>query len=91
MPVHDDLGNRMKKYEAVSKTCLMARTPVAIRVDGKAFHTFTKQLNKPFDSVFVNAMIQTMESMCEKIQNCIFGYVQSDEITFILVKYFCLV
>ena len=72
MPVHDDLGNRMKKYEAVSKTCLMTRTPVAIRVDGKAFHTFTKQLNKPFDSVFVNAMIQTMESMCEKIQNCIF-------------------
>ncbi|MBR6253146.1 MAG: tRNA(His) guanylyltransferase Thg1 family protein [Clostridia bacterium] len=87
MPVHDDLGNRMKKYEAVSKTCLMTRTPVAIRVDGKAFHTFTKQLNKPFDSVFVNAMIQTMETMCEKIQNCIFGYVQSDEITFILKDY----
>ena len=87
MPVHDALGNRMKKYEAVPKNVLMCRTPVAIRVDGKAFHTFTKQLKKPFDSIFVNAMIQTMEAMCENIQNCIFGYVQSDEITFILKDY----
>ena len=87
MPVHDDLGNRMKKYEAVSKSCLMCRTPVAIRVDGKAFHTFTKQLKKPFDSIFTNTMIQTMEIMCQKIQNCIFAYTQSDEITFILKDY----
>ena len=87
MLVHDALGNRMKKYESVSKGVLMSRTPVAIRVDGKAFHTFTKKLNKPFDAVFMNAMIQTMEVMCEDIQNCIFGYVQSDEITFILKDY----
>ena len=87
MPVHDALGQRMKKYEGVAKTVLMSRTPVAIRVDGKAFHTFTKNLKKPFDTIFVNAMIQTMETMCQNIQNCIFGYVQSDEITFILKDY----
>ncbi len=87
MPVHDALGQRMKKYEAVPKNVLMTRTPVAIRVDGKAFHTFTKHLNKPFDNVFMNSMIQTMETMCAEIQNCIFGYVQSDEITFILKDY----
>ena len=83
----DSLGQRMKKYEAVSKTTLMTRTPVVIRVDGKAFHTFTKQLNKPFDNLFINAMIQTMETMCADMQNCIFGYTQSDEITFILKDY----
>lgn len=87
MPVHDALGQRMKKYEAVSKNVLMTRTPVAIRVDGKAFHTFTRSLMKPFDNVFTNSMIQTMEAMCADIQNCIFGYVQSDEITFILKDY----
>ena len=87
MPVHDALGQRMKKYEAVPKSALMTRTPVAIRVDGKAFHTFTKHLVKPFDNVFMNSMIQTMEAMCADIQNCIFGYVQSDEITFILKDY----
>lgn len=63
----DSLGQRMKKYEAVSKTTLMTRTPVAIRVDGKAFHTFTKNLIKPFDNIFINTMIQTMEEMCANI------------------------
>ena len=48
MPVHDDLGTRMKTYyEQIPRTRLMRRTPVIIRIDGKAFHTFTKkfQLN----------------------------------------------
>lgn len=83
----DSLGQRMKKYETVSKTTLMTRTPVAIRIDGKSFHTFTKELNKPFDNTFMNTMIQTMETMCVNMQNCIFGYTQSDEITFILKDY----
>ena len=85
--MHDALGQRMKKYEAVAKTTLMTRTPVAIRIDGKAFHTFTRHLNKPFDNVFMNSMIQTMEALCENVQNCIFGYTQSDEITLILKDY----
>lgn len=85
--MHDALGQRMKKYEAVAKTTLMTRTPVAIRIDGKAFHTFTRHLNKPFDNIFMNSMIQTMEALCENVQNCIFGYTQSDEITLILKDY----
>lgn len=87
MPVHDELGKRMKQYEAVSKTALMRRTPVAIRIDGKAFHTFTRPLNKPFDHVLMCSMIDTMEELCKKVQNCVFGYTQSDEITLILVDY----
>ena len=77
----------MKRYEAVSKNTLMTRTPVIIRCDGRAFHTFTRHLNKPFDNVFMNSMIQTMETMCSGIQNCIFAYTQSDEITFVLKDY----
>ena len=43
MPVNDELGKRMKEfYEQVPKYRLMRRTPVAIRIDGKAFHTFTR-------------------------------------------------
>ena len=43
MSVKDDLGKRMKEfYENVSKINLVRRMPVAIRLDGKAFHTFTK-------------------------------------------------
>lgn len=87
MPVNDELGKRMKRYEAIPQISLMRRTPVAIRIDGKAFHTFTKHLKKPWDYIFQGAMQETMKYLCQNIQNCVFGYQQSDEITLILVDY----
>lgn len=87
MPVHDELGKRMKVYEAVPKNVLMKRTPVAIRIDGKAFHTFTRGMKKPFDDILIATMQDTMKYLCENIQGCVLGYTQSDEITLILVDY----
>jgi tRNA(His) 5'-end guanylyltransferase len=88
MAVHDNLGTRMKEYyEAIPKHRLMRRTPVAIRIDGKAFHTFTRGFAKPFDEVLGNAMVRTMEYLCKNIQGCVFGYTQSDEITLLLIDY----
>ena len=88
MPVRDELGIRMKTfYEGIPKTKLMRRTPVAIRIDGKAFHTFTRGFDKPFDMVLVRSMQRTTQYLCENIQGCVFGYTQSDEITLILVDY----
>ena len=88
MSVKDDLGKRMKEfYENVSKINLVRRMPVAIRLDGKAFHTFTKGFKKPFDEVLIQAMQKTMKYLCENIQGCVIGYTQSDEITLILVDY----
>ena len=87
MPVNDELGKRMKRYESIPQISLMRRTPVAIRIDGKAFHTFTKHLHKPWDNLFQGAMQDTMKYLCENIQNCVFGYQQSDEITLILTDY----
>ena len=78
--IKDALGDRMKKYyEEVSKTRLVRRMPVIIRLDGKAFHTFTRGLDKPFDSDFNKAMQDTMKYLCENIQGCALGYTQSDE------------
>ena len=88
MPVHDDLGIRMKEnYENISKTRLVRRMPVAIRIDGKAFHTFTRGFVKPYDWFLIRAMQQTTKYLCENIQGCVFGYTQSDEISLILVDY----
>lgn len=88
MPVNDELGKRMKEYyEQIPKTRLMRRCPVAIRIDGKAFHTFTRGFAKPFDEVLIKSMQETMEYLCENIQGCVLGYTQSDEITLILVDY----
>lgn len=85
---NDDLGTRMKEfYEQIPKFKLYRRTPVAIRIDGKAFHTFTRGFQKPFDEVLGNAMVETMKYLCTNIQGCVFGYCQSDEITLILVDY----
>ena len=61
--------------------------PVAIRIDGKAFHTFTRGFQKPFDEVLVKSMQETMKYLCENIQGCVLGYTQSDEITLILIDY----
>ena len=88
MPVHDDLGNRMKEfYESVPKTKLVRRMPVAVRIDGKSFHTFTRGFNKPFDDILIKSMQETAKYLCENIQGCVLGYTQSDEITLILIDY----
>ena len=88
MSVNDNLGKRMKEfYEQVPKTRLVRRMPVAIRIDGKAFHTFTRGFQKPFDKVLMQSMQETTKYLCENVQGCVFGYTQSDEITLILVDY----
>lgn len=84
---NDNLGDRMKTYENVTRTYLTRRTPVIIRIDGKAFHSFTRGFEKPFDSVLVEAMQQTMKYLCENIEGCVLGYTQSDEITLVLCDY----
>ena len=58
MSLNDDLGTRMKEYyEAVPKTKLMRRMPVALRLDGRAFHTFTRGFQKPFDAVLMDYVV----------------------------------
>lgn len=83
----DSLGDRMKVYESIPKTFLTRRIPVIIRLDGKAFHTFTRGMKKPFDSILMQTMQETMKYLCENIQGCVLGYTQSDEITLVLTDY----
>lgn len=88
MPVHDELGIRMKEsYEKRARSYLTRRTPVIIRIDGKAFHTFTRGFNKPYDRLLMTTMQETTQYLCEHIQGCVFGYTQSDEISLLLVDY----
>ena len=60
---------------------------MAIRIDGKCFHSFTKGFHKPFDRILMYSMQDTMKYLCENIQGCVLGYTQSDEITLILIDY----
>lgn len=82
------LGDRMKEnYENRSRIYLTRRTPVIIRIDGKAFHTFTKGFDKPFDELMTKTMQNTMLYLCKNVQGCVFGYTQSDEISLLLIDY----
>lgn len=84
----DALGDRMKGfYEDRYRIYLTRRMPVIIRVDGNCFHTFCKNLNKPFDTLFMRAMQDTCYDLCKNIQGCTGGYVQSDEISLLLIDY----
>lgn len=83
----DSLGDRMKGYEYVTRNYLTRKLPVIIRIDGKAFHSFTRGLKKPFDEIFVKSMQETMKYLCENIQGCVLGYTQSDEITLVIIDY----
>lgn len=83
----DTIGNRMKQYEDVSRVYLTRRSPVIIRIDGRAFHTFTKGFAKPFDKVLMKSMQQTAQYLCENISGCKLAYTQSDEISLLLVDY----
>lgn len=82
------LGDRIKNnYENISRYYLTRRMPVIIRIDGKAFHTFTRGFQKPFDDVLVKTMQEAMKYLCENIQGCVLGYTQSDEISLVLIDY----
>jgi tRNA(His) guanylyltransferase len=80
----DSLGDRMKGYENINRHQLMLRLPVVIRVDGRAFHTYTRKFTKPFDAILMGAMSFSACKLAEELENFQIGYVQSDEASFIM-------
>lgn len=83
----DDFGNRMKLYENSYRYNLPGRLPVIIRIDGCHFHTYTKNMKKPFDEVLINAFWETCKYLAENIMGCKVIYHQSDEISILLTNY----
>lgn len=84
----DSLGDRMKQnYENPSRFYLTHRTPVIIRIDGRAFHTFTRNFEKPFSIRFIDAMVVAAMTVAGEMQGFKLGYIQSDEASFLLTDY----
>lgn len=82
----DNLGDRMKSYENITRTYLPGRMPIIIRIDGKAFHTFTKGFKKPFDDILIRAMEETAAVLCRDIEGVKIAYTQSDEISLLITN-----
>lgn len=83
----DSLGDRMKQYEDCYRMHLPIRTPVILRIDGKAFHTYTKGCKRPVDSGLVECMNDATIELCKRVQGCRLAYVQSDEISLLITNY----
>lgn len=84
--IMQNLSDRMKDYESAYDTNIIGRVPVIIRCDGKGFSRWTKLIDakKPFDENVAAAMSYAMVETARKIEGCVLGYTQSDEITFVL-------
>lgn len=80
----DSLGDRIKRYERVSDHMLTPNGPLFIRVDGRAFHTFTKHMDRPFDRRFMHTMINAAMDVVKDMPGFKLAYLQSDECTFLL-------
>lgn len=78
------IGDRIKQYELASKTRLLPRSYIVLRVDGKAFHTFTRNMQRPFDDQLIEAMVVAGERVAKEMMGFKLGYHQSDEFTFVL-------
>jgi len=82
-----NLSDRMKKYEKAFSIKMPERSPVIVRIDGKAFHTVTRGMEKPFDPRMMELMAQTARRLVSEMQNAVLAYVQSDEISILMINY----
>jgi tRNA(His) 5'-end guanylyltransferase len=76
----DEFGDRMKEYEKMHSGRLMPLLPAFARLDGVAFHTFTKGLRRPYDEGLTKLMVATTQFLAQNT-NARLAYTQSDEIT----------
>lgn len=83
----DSLGTRVKRYEAVSNHKLTPRSPLAIRIDGRAFHTYTRGTDRPFDQALMDRMVDAAVETAREMSGFRLGFVQSDEVSFLLADY----
>lgn len=75
------LGERMKGHEAPTRLVLPRKTLTAVRVDGRAFHTWTRGLERPYSAALMSAMAEATQTLCEEVAGSVIGYTQSDEIS----------
>jgi tRNA(His) guanylyltransferase len=84
----DAIGKRMKhQYEDRFRFFVPRRTYTIVRLDGKAFHSLTKSMQRPYDHQFMDMMDRTAAEIGSIMQGFKFGYVQSDEASFLLTDF----
>jgi tRNA(His) 5'-end guanylyltransferase len=85
MSQNDDLGDRMKGYEAQETARkFLPGLPIYARIDGRGFSKFTKDMERPYDERMSRAMIETTKTLVDQC-NATIGYTASDEISLVWI------
>lgn len=85
--MNDSLGDRMKMYEHAFRYALPRRMPLIVRVDGKAFHSWTRGCERPFDAALMTRMDAVAVALCTETQGAALAYIQSDEVSVLVHNY----
>jgi tRNA(His) guanylyltransferase len=83
--MHDPLGDRLKgEFESATRLLLPRKTHTIIRLDGKAFHSYTRGLPRPFDEGLHADLVDAATFLCEQVTGAKLAYVQSDEVSLLV-------
>lgn len=85
--MNNSLEVRMLAYENVPKLTLTKRMPLIIRIDGRAFHTWTRNLSKPFDDILMFALQRSTQRTIREISGAKLAFIFSDEISLLITDY----
>lgn len=78
------LGDRMKAYEADATLVVDPASWLVVRLDGRAFHTYTRGLTRPFDDALTDAMDEAAAALAAEMDGARFAYLQSDECSLVV-------
>jgi tRNA(His) guanylyltransferase len=85
---HDALGTRMKeRYELRARQYLPRRTYTVLRLDGRAFHTYTRDLQRPFDAGLRDDLVRVAWYLCREVSGAALAFCQSDEISLVVTDF----
>jgi len=81
----DELGDRIKRYyEDALRITLPRQTHVVLRIDGRSFHQFTRDLERPYCRPLADALDEAALALCREMTGAKFAFGQSDEYSFLL-------
>lgn len=83
----DSAGDTFKAAERALRTTLTPGLPAIIRLDGRAFHSYCRGLERPYDVQFMDDMDQTAATLAQQVDGVRLAYVQSDEISLLLTDH----
>jgi tRNA(His) guanylyltransferase len=77
------LADRINSYQNNTDYKLLARVPIIICINGRAFAKVTQLLDKPYCPKFAECLLSTMLRLCADIEGAMFAYQHNDEVVIV--------